>query len=94
MLVGKNYKIESDPLNVTLYKKSVSKEIGKESWRAEGYFSTIKNALDYLVELEVKLTGMKDFTVVAKRQEELHSLIKGLSLPQEALQSLRKASKV
>lgn len=81
MFIGKKYMIESEPMNIILYKKCISKKTGKESWRAEGYFSTIQNALHHLVELEIKLTEMKDFAVVTKKQEELHDLINNLELP-------------
>ena len=81
MLIGKKYKIKSESMNITLYKRQVSKKAGKESWRAEGYFGTIKNALHYLVELEIALTELKDFAAVAKKQEELHNLINSLELP-------------
>ena len=83
MLIGKDWKIESDPLNVTLYKKVISKKIGtkgKVSWRVEGYFATIKSALDCLVELEVKETEMKEFRAVSKKLDELHVLISNLAI--------------
>mgnify|MGYP001608441356 CR=1 FL=1 len=80
MLIGKNYKIESDELNVTVYSRHLSKKTGKENWKAEGYFSTIKNALDFLIEVEVRKTGLADLLTIVKKQEELHTLIKGLSM--------------
>ena len=84
MLIGKNYKIESDPLNVILYRRhrvqATDKKPAHDIWSIEGYFSKIKQAFDFLVEHEVKLTDMKDFETVAKKQEELHNLIKSLNM--------------
>ena len=78
MLVGKNYKVESDALNVTVYKKHVSKKTKKETWRAEGYFFNIKNALEFLVDLEVAKTGLRDLVAVTRKQGELYKLIQSL----------------
>ena len=49
MLIGETYKIESDSLNVILYKKASkeharSKKDSPENWVTEGYFSNVKNA--------------------------------------------------
>jgi len=81
MLIGKDYKIESDNLNVTLYRKV--KEKGKRNpvskqWTAIAYFSNIGNALDYLINLELNETELKDFNQVVERQNELHDLVKSL----------------
>lgn len=74
MLIGKDYKIESDSLNVTLSKRHVSKK-GQEYWTAVGYFSNVKNALKALVNLGVKETSLKDIKTVNQKQDELYSLI-------------------
>lgn len=86
MLIGKNYKVESDPLNVTIFKRRKAKTAG-ESWKAIGFFPTPKNALEFLVDLEVSETGMRDFETVCRKQEELHQLIKSLDLSSERLES-------
>ena len=86
MKIGKNYKIESDSLNVTLYKKESIKKGGTRR-RAIAYFSNPKNALEYLVNLEVMDTGLKDLKTVVKKQEELYDLINSLKGLSELLQS-------
>jgi len=80
MLIGNKYKIESDSLNVTLYKPVKVKKTGAIRWQPIAYFATIANALKELVDLEVKDTELKDFQVVAEKQEELYQLIKTLKL--------------
>ena len=79
MLIG-NYKIESDALNITLKKRGVSKKTGKETWHLIGYYGNVKAVLHDLVELEVKLTGVKEFETIVKKLEELHSLINSLKI--------------
>ncbi len=82
MLVGKNYKIESDSFNVTLYKSVKVKKTGGIRWQPIAYFSNVENALKHLVDIEVMETGLKDFRAVVEKQRELHQLInslKGLS---------------
>lgn len=86
MLVGDKYKVESDSLNVTLYKKESIKK-GGIRWRATAYFSNPKNALEHLVNLEVMDTGLKDLKTVVKKQEELYDLINSLKGLPELLQS-------
>ena len=83
MLIGKKYKVESDALNVTLYKRGASKKTGKEYFRPIAYFSSCKNALKYLIDLEVAETGLVDLRAVVEKQDELYKLIDGLQkLPQ------------
>ena len=78
MLIGEKYKIESDSLNVTLYKPVKVKKTGGIRWQPIAYFSNLSNALDHLVDLEVAETGLKDFRAVVEKQKELYQLIKGL----------------
>lgn len=80
MLVGDNYKVESDTLNVTLYHKEVSKKDNCTRWRPIAYFATVKNALSHLVGLEVNNTGLKDLRTVVKKIENLETLISGLEI--------------
>jgi len=37
MLIGKEYKIESDPLNITLYQRKISKKNQSEYWVTVGH---------------------------------------------------------
>ena len=80
MDIGKKYRIESDSLNVTLLKRSVSKKTKAESWVAIGYFSRFGNALKSLVDLNIRETQLKDFQAVCQRQDELYKLIDGLEI--------------
>ena len=80
MLVGKDYKVEADSMNVTLYRRGVSKKTHKEYWASIGYFSRFGNALKSLVDLEVRETKLKDFQAVCKKQDELYKLIDSLKI--------------
>ena len=79
MLIGKKYKIEADAMSVTLFKKGESKA-GKVTWPTLGYFATVQNALEHLVDLEVSETELKDLTTVVKKQDELYKLIDSLKI--------------
>ena len=83
MLIGKKYKIESDNLNIVLYKRRVTKATAKKPshdyWYVEGYYSKISNALKALVDLGVAETGLKDLKTVVKKQEEIYRLIESLN---------------
>ena len=75
MLIGKNYKVESDALNVTLYERKVSNKSGKELWCVIGYYSTPANALHALVNLKVLETELKDLHTVVKKIDEVNKQI-------------------
>ena len=77
MSIGDKYKIESDSLNVTLYERAKSKT-SVTQWRSITYFSSLQNALEHLVDLEVAETGLKDLQTVVEKQNELYTLVKKL----------------
>ncbi len=80
MLIGDKHKIETDSLNnVTLY-KPVKVKTGGIRWQPIAYFSSLSNALDHLVDLEVAETGLKDYRAVVEKQKELYQLIRSLKL--------------
>ena len=94
MQINENYKIESDTLNVTLYRKQKPRKVGiPAGWEAIGYFSTPQNALSHLVNLEVMETGLKDFRAVVEKQKELSALIKALEGLPELVQSAPRPAK-
>jgi len=82
MYIGKNYKIESDSLNVTLYQGKIftSKKTGEtyEHWEVVGYYATVKNALHGLVNQAIQDTELKDIQLVVAKIDELHQLIDAL----------------
>jgi len=78
MLVGKDWKIESDSMNVTLFRRWKNKKTGEDMWRAEGYFSSIHNALAALIEQGIRDTGLRDLVTVEQKIEELKAMIRPL----------------
>ncbi len=80
MLIGKDYKIEADSLNVILYERQMTKKTQKEYWKAIGYFSRFGTALKSLMDLRVRATGLRDFNTVCQKQDELYKLIDGLEV--------------
>ena len=80
MLIGKDYKVESDSLNVSLYERRVSKKTQEEYWVAIKHFSSFGNALKALVDMKVKETKLGDFRAVCERQDALYELIDDLKI--------------
>jgi len=70
--INKNWKIESDELNVKILKRYISKKNG-DCWRTEGYFQTVKGAFCSLVQREVKGTGMTDLETIVKKIDGLEA---------------------
>ena len=76
MRINKKYSIESDVLNVTVYEHSIVKEeesenFGKEVKKPVGYLTTIDQAFKFLIDREVKGTGMEDFNTIMNKIAEL-----------------------
>jgi len=75
MLIGDNWKVESDELNITLCKKGINKKTGEDYWRAHSYYSSISNALKGIIDLGIRDTGLEDLETVLQKIEELKNLI-------------------
>lgn len=93
MLIGDKYKIESDTLNVTLYKREIKRDGSGYNWRGVAFFSTPQNALQFLVNEKITGTGMLDFETVCKKIDELNRLINELKDMPELLKSRRDGEK-
>ena len=94
MLIGTQYKLEADEMNVILSQKvkRTNKE-GKKyvDWKGIGYFATPENALTELVNLKVRETELKDLRTVVSEINNLHKII--LELLPERLRGVRKGIK-
>ena len=78
MKINEKYSIESDVLNVTVYEHSIVKEeesenFGKEVKKPVGYLTTIDQAFKFLIDREVKGTGMKELNTIMNKIIELRS---------------------
>lgn len=74
MLIGNDYKIESDGVNVTLSKKYIIKEgknAGSERWEGLTYHRTLEQALNECVRREINATYLKDVKKVVERIKQL-----------------------
>ena len=82
MNIGKNWRIESDEMNIILLKrahvKATAKHEAHDAWIVKGNFSNLHNALKALVDYEVMKTGMRDMETIIKKQDELYKLIEGV----------------
>lgn len=79
--VGSSFKLGADSLNVILYERHIGKKgesKGEEVWRKIAYFSNPQNALKYLVDYEVRKTGLEDVKTVCQKIDELYALINDL----------------
>ena len=75
MKINEKYSIESTELNVTVYVHFTIK--GKEVKKPVGYLTTIEQAFKFLIDREIKGTGMKDFNLIMNKIEELRIDIMG-----------------
>jgi len=75
MKLGKRYKIEADALNLTVFKRRVTKKDKKVWWQPIGYFSRLQNALNFVADLEIADDGMRDLETITKKQDEIYKMI-------------------
>ena len=79
MLIGKNWKIESDNLNVIISQKKgrKRKDTGERylDWQVVGYYSTVANALHGMINQKVRDSELKDLKTITKSIDELHNLV-------------------
>ncbi len=82
MELGKQWKIESDSLNVILLKKvKRTRKADKteyEDWEIAGYFATPANALHGMVKQRIRDTGLKDMVTITKEIGKLHQVVENL----------------
>ena len=95
MEIGIRYKIESNAKNVILYEKVKRKRLSTgetyEDWREIGYYATIKNALNELINQKVRDTELKDLKIVLKEISDLREMV-GMALKSSVVR--KKAVKI
>ncbi len=99
MDIGKDWRIESDSMNVTISKrKRIPEKDGKpahDNWYPQGYFASPQNALKWLVNHKVTGTGMADLQQVVTMIDDLYLLIDGLAnlpeIPRETVSATQEA---
>jgi hypothetical protein len=57
-------------------------------WEVEGYFSTVRNLLTYLSNLELNKTDFKDMEIICERMDNIYKLIER-SCPDITVNGLR-----
>ncbi|MFC1933273.1 hypothetical protein ACFLXU_06605 [Chloroflexota bacterium] len=75
LVIGQDWRVGADSLNIILYRRQVNNKTGKEYWRAHSYYATIANALVGLVNQGVRDTELADLKTVNKRIDEIHTWI-------------------
>jgi hypothetical protein len=76
MITVGDYEIGADQMNVVVSRKKP----GAKRLITEGYFSTMVDALDFVVDKGVRDTDLVDLKTVVDKQDELYRLIQGLDL--------------
>ena len=79
MKLNEKYLIEADKLNVTVYEVSVAKDgkkAGEPIKKAVGYLTTVEQAYKFVIDREIKDSGMTDFETIMSKINELHEYIK------------------
>ena len=80
MQLGKNFKISSDALNVTLFELHTNKKTGAESWKPIKYYANLKEALDGFVDLQINQSGLRTLQEFNEQIAELKKLYRELAV--------------
>ena len=73
------YKITSDSMNIILQEKQHNKKRNFDYWESIAFFSTPKNALDYIIDKEIKESWVDDLKLIVKKIDKLEKSIDGLN---------------
>jgi predicted phage tail protein len=73
IVIGKNWKLGADSMNIIVYQREVNKKTKEERWRVHGYFATIANAVMALVNQEVRDTQLANVKTVCDKIDQLHN---------------------
>ena len=80
MEIGNTYKVEADTYNIILsQKQKKKKDTNNQSWKVVGYFGDFRELLKFMVDNEIRGTGLSDLQSVADRQHDLHEIIMSIS---------------
>jgi hypothetical protein len=71
LVIGQDWRVGADTLNVILYQRHVNKKTGKEYWRAHSFYATVANALVELVNQGVRDTELADLKTVCDKIDQL-----------------------
>ena len=88
--VMNKYRLSADPMNIILQEKQTikgtgrgrptKKQTGDVYWTNIAFFSNPKNALDYVIEKEIRECWVDDLKEVVKSMDKLHKAIQGIKL--------------
>ena len=71
LVIGLDWRVGADTLNIILYRRQVNKKTGEEYWRAHSYYATVANALVGLVDQGVRDTELIDLKTIYDKIEQL-----------------------
>ncbi len=84
MRINDDWELISDPLNIILRQRKISKEEkdnpSHEYWKVEGYYSSPQAALEALTLKKIMGTGMDDLETICAAMHSLNDMIAGLEL--------------
>ena len=71
LLIGRDWKVGTDALNIILYRRCVNRKTGKEYWRAHSYYATIPDALVGMLNQGIRDTELADLKTVCDKIDQL-----------------------
>lgn len=78
MEINEFYKLDADESNVIIQRRKLKEDKTYTEYKNIAYVSTVKDALHYITEKEIKATELKSLELICKKIDELHELINKL----------------
>ncbi len=71
LVIGRDWKVGTDALNIILYRRCVNRKTGKEYWRTHSYYATIPDALVGMLNQGIRDTELVDIKTVCDKIDQL-----------------------
>jgi len=87
--VMNKYRLTADSMNIILQEKQTVagtkktptiRKVGDIYWNNIAFFSNPKNALNYIIEKEIRELWVEDLKKVVKRMDKLEKMVAGITL--------------
>ena len=81
IMISKDIRLTSDPHNIIVSVKKTNKKSGQSRWLNTHYFSSIKEAIKFFVDQQIRDTGLSSLKAIDEKIDDLHKIIQNIKIP-------------
>ncbi|MFC1969078.1 hypothetical protein ACFLVF_01140 [Chloroflexota bacterium] len=71
LVIGQDWRVGTDTLNIILYRRHINYKTGNEYWRPHSYYATATNAMEGLINQGIRDTELADLKTVCDKIDQL-----------------------